>query len=223
MSKRGQLYLVATPIGNLEDISLRALKVLQEVDLILAEDTKRAQILLGHYSVKKPLLSFYQHIQKRRLPLVLERLKQGEKIAFIAEAGTPAISDPGGLLVEEVVQSGLAEIIPIPGPNAAITALSVAGFLTDRFLFLGFLPKKKGRHKLISSLKNYQYTIVFYESPYRIVSTLAQLKEVLGDREVVVCRELTKRFETIYRGLISQVLPQLKPKGEFVVVIKGVK
>jgi 16S rRNA (cytidine1402-2'-O)-methyltransferase len=222
----GKLYLVATPIGNLEDITIRALRILKEVDLILAEDTRRAKILLNKYEINRPLTSYYEHTPIKKMENIVNQIKSGKNIALISEAGTPGISDPGQGLVNFLLERipGL-DIVPIPGPNAAVASLSVSGFPTDRFLYLGFLPKKKGRQKLLENLEsiieNYQYTVIFYESPYRIIKTLRDCQAILGDREVVVCRELTKKFEEIYRGKLSEILKKVQPKGEFVVILKG--
>lgn len=221
-----KLYIVATPIGNLEDISLRALRILKEADLILAEDTRRTKILLDRYRIKTPLVPYHQYTKERKIDFIINQLKSHKDLALVSEAGTPGISDPGGKLIHQLTSQLIdLQVIPVPGPNAALTALSISGFPTDKFLYLGFLPKKKGRKKLIENLKliieNFDYTIVFYESPYRISKTLKEFLEILGDREVVVCRELTKVFETIYRGKISEVLPKIKERGEFVIVIRG--
>lgn len=223
----GTLYVVATPIGNLEDVTLRALRVLKEVDLILAEDTRKTKILLNKYEINTPAISFHQYTKVKKINYLISQLKSGKNLALVSEAGTPGISDPGGKLISEISKLSEVRIIPIPGPNAAITALSVSGFPADKFLYLGFLPKKKGRKKLIENLKliieNYEYTMVFYESPYRIFKTLKELLITLGDREVTICRELTKKFETLYQGKISQVIPKIKEKGEFVIVLRSEK
>lgn len=217
-----KLYIVATPIGNLEDISLRALRILKEVDLIACEDTRKTKILLDKYGIKTPLSSYHQYTRMRKIDYIIFQLKSGKNLALVSEAGTPGVSDPGQKLVSEIVtQLPDLEIIPIPGPNAAISALSISGFPTDRFLYLGFLPKKKGRKKLLETLKNVEYTIIFYESPYRILRTLNDLLEHFGDREILVARELTKKFEAIYRGKISELTPKIKEKGEFVVIVKN--
>lgn len=220
-----KLYIVATPIGNLEDFTLRAIRVLKEVDLILAEDTRKTRILLTKYKIDTPVASLHQHSNEKKYRDIISLLESGKEIAIVSEAGTPGINDPGTKLVDQAYAIEGIEVIPIPGPNAAIAALSVSGFKGDAFLHLGFLPKKKGRKKFFENLKsiieNYGYTIIFYESPHRIVKTLSDCLIFLEDREVVVCRELTKKFETIYRGKISEVLSLIKPKGEFVVVING--
>ena len=219
------LYIVATPIGNLEDITLRALQVLKEVDLILCEDTRVTSKLLAHYEIKKPLQSYHQHSKLAKVERILEAFEEGKNIALVSDAGTPGISDPGGLLVEEVVRrfSGEVKIISIPGANAALAALSVSGFPTDRFVFLGFPPHKKGRKTFFDGIAAREETQVFYESKHRIEKALAELAARLGDRPIIVARELTKQFETIYRGTATECLAQLradKTLGEFVVVIR---
>ena len=224
-----KLYIVATPIGNLSDITLRALEILKSVDLILCEDTRVSKRLMDHYDISTKLMSYHQHSDDSKVNLLLDKLKEGMDMALITDAGTPGISDPGNKLIEEVVErvSGHCEIIPMPGPSAITTALSIAGVPTDKFLFLGFIPHKKGRETLFSRIDESQETVVFYESTHRILKTLERLSEILDKkRRVVVCRELTKKFETIYRGDILQVLDELKSgnsKGEFVVIIEGRK
>lgn len=219
--KIGIVYIVATPIGNLEDFSFRALKILKNVDLILAEDTRKTKILLDRYKIKKPLISYHQHTKSQKIEEIIIKIKSGQKTAFVTDAGTPGISDPGIGLVSRLLQEKEISIIPVPGSCAATTLLSISGFPSDKFLFFGFLPKKKGRKTFFNNLKNlFISTIVFYESPYRIKKTLLEIQNFLGDNEIVVGRELTKKFETIYRGKISQVLPQIKPKGEFTIAMK---
>ena len=219
----GKLFVVATPIGNLEDLTFRAKRVLEEADFIACEDTRRTKILLDKYSIKKPLISFHQHSKLQKVDYLIELLKQGKSVALVCDAGTPGISDPGGVLVGEAIKNNI-KIEPIPGPSSFAAILSIAGFYLDKFLYLGFLPKKKGRKKLIENLKliieNFG-PIVLLESPYRIKKTLEELKETLGDEEVVIGRELTKKFETVYRGKISEVIKEIKPKGEFTVVVSG--
>jgi len=219
--KIGIVYIVATPIGNLEDFSFRALKILKNVDLILAEDTRKTKILLDRYKIKKPLISYHQHTKSQKIEEIIIKIKSGQKTAFVTDAGTPGINDPGIGLVSHLLQEKEISIIPVPGSCAATTLLSISGFPSDKFLFFGFLPKKKGRKTFFNNLKNlFISTIVFYESPYRIKKTLLEIQNFLGDNEIVVGRELTKKFETIYRGKISQVLPQIKPKGEFTIAMK---
>ncbi|MCX6807123.1 MAG: 16S rRNA (cytidine(1402)-2'-O)-methyltransferase [Candidatus Berkelbacteria bacterium] len=221
----GKLFIVATPIGNLEDITFRAIRTLSEVDLILCEDTRKTQILLKSYKINKPLYSYHQHSKIERFNFVLEQIQIGKSIALVSEAGTPGISDPGQKLISYLLERlASLEIIPIPGSSAVTAALSISGFPTDKFLFLGFLPKKKGRQKILHEINNFaHYTIVIYESPHRILKTLRELSDIFKDREIVVCRELTKKFEQIYRGNILNIIEKVKPKGEFVVIIEGKK
>lgn len=219
------LYIVATPIGNLKDITLRAIEALQNVDLILCEDTRVTQKLLAHYDIKKSLQSYHQHSKLAKVKRILEMLAEGKNIALVSDAGTPGISDPGGLLVEEVVRrfGDDVKIVPIPGANAALAALSVSGFPTNRFLFLGFPPHKKGRKTFFDEIAAREETQVFYESKHRIEKALAELADRLGDRPSIVARELTKQFETIYRGTAAECLAQLRADkilGEFVVVVR---
>lgn len=222
------LYIIATPIGNLKDISLRALETLKSADLILCEDTRVTSKLLAHYEIKKPLQSYHQHSKLAKVERILEALAKGENIALVSDAGTPGISDPGGLLVEEVIKRfrGEVGIISIPGANAALSALSVSGFPTDRFLFLGFPPHKKGRKTFFDEIAAREETQVFYESKHRIEKALVELAARLGDRPIMVARELTKQFETIYRGTAEECLALLRQDkilGEFVVVVRGIK
>ncbi|MEK7537089.1 MAG: 16S rRNA (cytidine(1402)-2'-O)-methyltransferase [Patescibacteria group bacterium] len=221
------LYIVATPIGNLKDFTTRAIETLKEVDFILAEDTRETIKLLNFYTIKKPLISYFQHSRLSKIEYILDLLKQGKSLALVSDAGTPGINDPGGKLVAEIVKrfGDSVRIVPIPGPNAAITALSICGLNADRFMFLGYLPHKKGRQKFFTEILKSRYPVIIYESPHRILKTLNELDgfEELKNREIVVCRELTKKFETIYRGTISEVLLKIERgivKGEFTVVIK---
>jgi 16S rRNA (cytidine1402-2'-O)-methyltransferase len=219
----GTLYLVATPIGNLEDITYRAVKVLTSVDLIAAEDTRKTKILLDHYHISKPMMSYYSYNEQARAPQLIEKLLAGQSIALVSDAGTPGISDPAFHIVQQALENGIA-IIPIPGPAAFIAALIASGLPTDRFVFEGFLPLKKGRKTKFELLKSENRTIVIYESPHRIIKTLTDIQTVLGNRHVVVARELTKKFEEIVRGSVSSVLTELTkktPRGEYVVVIEG--
>lgn len=222
-----KLYIVATPIGNLEDITHRALRILKEVDVILCEDTRHTLQLLNHFDIIKKLVSYHQHSKISKTDQVINMLEQGQNLALVSDAGTPALSDPGGVLIEKVL-AGLkdeVEIIPIPGVSALTTLISVAGLPTDKFEFLGFLPHKKGRQTLFKKISESKQTIIFYESTHRIMKTIDALAELLGDeRRVVVGRELTKKFETIYRGNVKevkQVLENGEVKGEFVVVVEG--
>lgn len=222
--KQGNLYMVATPIGNLEDITLRALRVLKEVDLIAAEDTRHSRILLNAYNIKTPLISLHEHNEKERSELIVSRIKNGISIAYISDAGTPCVSDPGYHLVHIALENQIS-VIPIPGPSALITALSVCGFPADHFLFCGFLPPKENkRRRFLESIKDEEKTIIFYESPARIIDALKDVYDVLGDRQIVVARELTKVFEEIKRGWISDIVTERsvsKAKGEFTVILQG--
>lgn len=220
----GVLYVVATPIGNLEDITLRALRILKEVDLVLCEDTRTTKKLLNHYQISKPAVSYHQHSRLNKIEFILEQL--GDKdLALVSDAGTPTISDPGAKLIDYLIkQMPDLEIIPLPGPSAVIAALSISGFPADKFIFLGFPPIKNKRKKFFQEVAGAKYTAAFYESTHRILKTLDNLKETLSpERKIVVCRELTKKFETIYRGSAEEVITQLKQgkiKGEFVVVVE---
>jgi 16S rRNA (cytidine1402-2'-O)-methyltransferase len=223
------LYIVATPIGNLEDITLRALRVLKEVDLILCEDTRVTKKLLDRYQIKKPLLSYHQHSKLQKIEEIISLLKEGKNLALVSDSGTPGVSDPGNKLVNEVVKwlSDRVKIVPIPGPSALTCAASVSGFAMDKFLFLGFLPKKKKRKEILKEILESKYPVIFYESPYRILKTLKELKEAMNSEQratnnIVVARELTKKFETIYRGKIEEVIKKIqedKIRGEFVVIV----
>ncbi len=212
------LYVIATPIGNLGDFSLRGLRILKEVDFILCEDTRTTKKLLAHYQISKPTISYHQHSRLTKIEYILNQLKKDKKLALVSEAGTPGISDPGAKLIDYLVnQLPRLKIVPIPGPSALITALSMAGLPADRFIFLGFPPAKKKRKKFFQEIAQAKYTVVFYESPHRILKTLQELIDL--NRQVVVCRELTKKFETIYRGNIREIIKQIKPRGEFVVIV----
>lgn len=215
-----KLYIVATPIGNLKDITFRAVETLNAVDFVYAEDTRRAKILLDHYQIKTSVDSYHQHSGGEGK--IAELIRSGKSVAYISDAGTPGISDPGQKLIAVALSNNI-EVEAIPGVSAVAAALSIAGVPTDKFYFRGFLPNKKGRKTALENLKSKKETIALYESPYRIIKTLEDIKSILGDREAVVARELTKKFETIYRGKISQIIAQIKPKGEFVVIIKGEK
>ena len=221
------LYVVATPIGNLEDITQRALRVLSDADLVVAEDTRHSRILLEHYGIRRPLQSLHEHNEEERIPGLLEKLSAGQSIALVSDAGTPLISDPGYRLVSETASRGLP-VIPVPGPCALTTALSIAGLPTDRFVFEGFLPAKAGpRQQRLLALRGETRTLVFYESSHRILDSLEHMREAFsGERSAVVCREMTKRFETVLRGSLQQLLVALERdpnqrKGEFVVLVAG--
>ncbi|MCK4244502.1 MAG: 16S rRNA (cytidine(1402)-2'-O)-methyltransferase, partial [Candidatus Omnitrophica bacterium] len=213
----------ATPIGNLEDITLRALKVLKEVDLIAAEDTRETRKLLFKYNVKRPLISYYRDNERERANKLLKLLKEGKKIALVSDRGTPGISDPAYLLVKLAREVGIP-VVPIPGACGIVAALSVCGLPTTNFTFLGFLPRKRGkRRKLLEELSRRSETLVFYESPYRILSLLKELREIFGERRVTICRELTKKFEEVICGSISElsdIFQEKRPRGEFIIIVE---
>lgn len=218
----GTIYLVSTPIGNLEDITLRALRVLKEVDCIACEDTRRTQILLNHYGIKTPTISYHEHNEITRAPELIARLERGENLALVADAGTPVISDPGYRLVRLAIRRGIP-LVPIPGPSALVAALTVAGLPVERFRFIGFLPSKKiARRKTLEHLKDAEETLIFYEAPHRLTGMLEAVLETLGGRPVVVAREMTKVHEEFVRGPASQTLAALKNrpvKGEITVLV----
>ncbi|MXY45207.1 MAG: 16S rRNA (cytidine(1402)-2'-O)-methyltransferase [Dehalococcoidia bacterium] len=215
------LYIVATPIGNLRDITLRALRVLGEVSLIAAEDTRTTRWLLSHYDINTPYTSYHDHNRVSKLPAILEALSQGD-VALVSDAGTPAISDPGAELADAAANAGHA-VVPIPGPSALTAALSVAGIDTDQFIYLGFLPRRGGpRRKLLESLGAEHRPWVAFEAPHRLTDTLTDIHEKLGDRQVVICRELTKLHEEIFRGTVTQALEHFtEPRGEFTLIVRG--
>ena len=221
----GTLYLVATPIGNLEDITLRALRTLRECDMIAAEDTRHTGQLLKHFGITKPLLSYFQFNEAKRSEEILERLRRGEKVALVTDAGSPGISDPGERVVKAAVAAGL-RVESVPGPCALIAALTASGLPTDEFHFIGFLPHKSGqRRKKLEALKTVEGTLVLYESPYRIEKLLEELCDVFTDRTVVLARELTKKFEEFLRGKPAELIEIVKRrslKGEFVVLVDNV-
>jgi 16S rRNA (cytidine1402-2'-O)-methyltransferase len=221
----GTLYVVSTPIGNREDMTLRALRILKSVDLIAAEGVKHTSGLCRHFGIRTKLTSYNQHNQQTKGPQLLKRMKSGADIALVTNAGTPGVSDPGGMLIRQALEQEI-KVSPIPGPSALLAALSVSGLrTTERVLFLGFLPNRSGkRRKELENLESEQATIVFFESPHRVEAMLRDLKEILGDREIVVLRELTKKFEEVRRGKISRILRQLASKeirGEFTLVVAG--
>ena len=220
----GVLYVVATPIGNLEDITLRALRVLKEADLIAAEDTRHTRKLLSHYGVATPLTSYYDQIETSKAPALIAQLQTGKTIALVSDAGTPGIADPGYRLVKGAAESGIA-VVPIPGPSTLTALLSVGGLPTDRFAFEGFLPAKGSqRRKALQHLKHEERTLVFFESPHRLCDLLADLEEVCGDRQVVIGRELTKMFEEMLRGTVSELRARLQGrevKGEVALLVAG--
>jgi 16S rRNA (cytidine1402-2'-O)-methyltransferase len=218
------LYLVATPIGNLEDITLRALRTLKECDVVAAEDTRRTGQLLKHFGISRPLLSYFQFNEAKRSEEIIERLQRGEKVALVTDAGSPGISDPGERVVKAAIAAGF-RVESVPGASALVAALTASGLPTDEFHFIGFLPHKPGqRRKQLERLKVYQGTLVFYESPYRIERLLGELNELFAGRRVVLARELTKKFEEYLRGTPAELLEVLKKrslKGEFVVLVTG--
>ena len=219
--KKGKIFIVSTPIGNLGDITFRAIETLKKVSLIAVEDTRKSKILLNHYNIKTNLISYFEHNVKIRLPKLINRVSQGENIALISDAGTPSISDPGYRLVKEAIDN-LITVESIPGPSAFLSAITSSGLPTDRFIFEGFLPHKKGRLKKITKIKDQNATIIYYESPHRLVKTLRQCYAILGDRPAVVSRELTKIHEQIKRGTLSSLInyfDQKKIKGECVLLI----
>lgn len=221
------LYIVATPIGNLEDITLRAISVLRNADFILAEDTRVTRVLLDKYNIKIPIISYHQHSQLQKIEQIVDLLKDGKNLALVSDAGTPGINDPGNYLIMKTLEAiPDLKIVPIPGPNAAISTLSISGFPSDKFIFLGFPPRKKGRQTFFKKVGQIDETIVFYESKHRILKALNELKEfsTIGERPMLVVRELTKQFETIYRGTINEIMLKLNNHkdnllGEFVVII----
>ncbi|MFC1721405.1 16S rRNA (cytidine(1402)-2'-O)-methyltransferase [Patescibacteria group bacterium] len=220
----GTLYVVATPIGNLEDVTLRAIRILKEADLIAAEDTRTTRKLTSRFDISTPIVAYFQHSGPIEVKKIIDELKAGKKIALVSEAGTPAISDPGTVLVAEAVKHGI-KVEPIPGASAVAAAASISGLPVDRFAFYGFLPHKKGRQKMIKQMLAEDKTVIFYESPHRIVKTLQQITDTKsGEVEVVLGRELTKKFEEILRGRIEDILEDLKEreniKGEFVALLK---
>jgi 16S rRNA (cytidine1402-2'-O)-methyltransferase len=218
----GTLYLVATPIGNLEDITLRALRTLKECDVVAAEDTRRTGQLLKHFGMFKPLLSYFQFNEARRSEEIIERLRRGEKVALVTDAGSPGISDPGERVVKAAIAAGF-RVEPVPGPCALVAALTASGLPTEEFHFIGFLPHKSGqRRKRLEHLKNFGGTLVLYESPYRVEKLLVKLNELFAGRQVVLAREVTKKFEEYLRGTAAELLEVLKKrslKGEFVVLV----
>lgn len=219
-----KLYIVPTPIGNLDDITLRAIRVLQEVDFILAEDTRTSSFLLKHLGIEKRMYSHHKFNEHATVRMVAEAIETGRTVALISDAGTPGISDPGFLLVRTCVEAGI-EVETLPGATALVPALVQSGFPCDRFAFEGFLPQKKGRMKRLEALRDEERSVIFYESPYRVVKCLEQLIEVMGpERRVSVSRELTKKFEQTVRGTIGEVIEHFRehqPKGEFVIVVAG--
>jgi len=215
------LYVVATPIGNLEDITLRALRVLREVSLIAAEDTRTTRKLLSHYGIKARLTSYHEHNKKAKIPHILDALRHAD-VALVSEAGMPGVSDPGYDLVAAAAEAGVT-VVAVPGPSAVVTALAVSGLPTRQFTYVGFLPRRRGeRRRLLSTLATRPQTIVSLESPHRLLTTLADLLAVLDDRRIAVCRELTKLHEEVFRGRISEAIAHFQePRGEFTLVLEG--
>lgn len=217
----GSLYIVSTPIGNLKDITLRALEILKEVDFIACEDTRTSSVLLHHYEIRKELISLNAANENSRIEYVLGRIKNGESCAVISDAGTPGISDPGVRIISAAINQSI-NVVPVPGATAFVTALTLSGLPTDSFVFEGFIPQKKGRQKTLIALAEEQRTIILYESVYRIEKLLNELNEYMPERYIVICRELTKKFEEIWRGTPSELLQSFSEKttkGEFVVII----
>ena len=221
---QGKLYLCATPIGNLEDITLRVLRTLQEVDLIAAEDTRHSIKLLNHFEIKTPMTSYHEYNKVEKARYLVDKMREGLNVALITDAGTPGISDPGEELVRQCYEAGI-ELTSLPGPAACITALTISGLPTRRFAFEAFLPsEKKERQRILKEMERETRTILLYEAPHRLVRTLTELLEVLGDRNITICRELTKKYETAFRTTFSGALAHYEteePKGECVIVIEG--
>jgi 16S rRNA (cytidine1402-2'-O)-methyltransferase len=221
--QKGSLYIISTPIGNLQDITLRALETLKQVDFIAAEDTRHSQKLLNHYHISKSLIRFHEHNKKRQTPQIIRHLIAGKAVGLISDAGTPAISDPGFFLIREAIKYEIP-IIAIPGVTALIPALILSGLPLHRFAFEGFPPQKKGRKSYFENLKQESRTVIFYESPHRLLKTLSEIKNSLGDRRAAVARELTKKFEEILRGSVSDLIQEFEKtpaKGEIVIVVEG--
>jgi len=218
------LYIVSTPIGNLEDFSFRALRILKEVDLILCEDTRVTKKLLNRYNIKTKTLSYHQHSKLKKINYILDLLKKNKNLALVSDSGTPGISDPGNKLINLITTGPnlVVKIVSVPGPSAVIAAVSISGFPMQKFLFVGFPPTKRKRKKFFKKIIESEYPVIFYESPYRIIKTLSELRSMNHELRIVVARELTKKFETIYRGEIDEVIKKIekdKVKGEFVVIV----
>lgn len=222
----GKLFLVSTPIGNMDDITKRAIEVLKNSDLIACEDTRRTLKLLKKYDINRPLESYFDYNKEKKTPYLLGLLDKGKSVALVSDSGTPCISDPGFYLVKKVIEKGY-KLFTVPGPSSILSALILSGLPTDRFVFEGFLPKKRGKRKArITQLKEEERTTIIFESPFRILSLLKELKEILGERKISVSRELTKVYEETTRGNLSDLINQLegkKPKGEFIIVLEGKK
>ncbi|QIB27792.1 16S rRNA (cytidine(1402)-2'-O)-methyltransferase [Caloranaerobacter azorensis] len=226
MLSKGVLYVCPTPIGNLEDITIRVLNVLKSVDLIAAEDTRHTLKLLNHYDIKKPLTSYHEHNMKQKGKILIDKLLKGENIALVSDAGMPGISDPGEDLIRLAIENGV-RVVGLPGPSASLLALVISGLPTNRFVFEGFLPSnKKERRKRLNKIRKEDRTIIFYEAPHRLINSLKDMNEILGDRKIAVARELTKRYEEIFRGTLKEAINKFQKdgiKGEFVLVIEGAK
>ena len=221
----GSLYVVSTPIGNMDDITLRAIRVLRDVDLIAAEDTRTTRNLLRHHGIDTDCISYFARNERARIPMLIEHLQAERSLAVVSDAGTPGISDPAALLISAAIEEEI-EVIPIPGASAALAALAASGLQMDRFHFEGFLPIKKRRRTRIEALKDETRTVILYESVHRLMKTLRELQEVLGERRVSVSREITKKFEETVRGSFTEVIAHFEahpPKGEFVIVVEGAR
>ncbi len=222
--QKGTLYLCATPIGNLEDITYRTVRCLREADLIAAEDTRHTKQLLSAYEIDTPLTSYHEHNKAEKGPLLIQKLQEGTMLALVSDAGMPAICDPGSDLVRLAIEAGIP-VVPLPGPNAGLTGLIASGMDTTRFTFIGFLPKtQKHRLPVLERIKQYEGTLIFYEAPHRIQHVLTEIMAVLGDRQAVLCRELTKKYEQYMRGTLSQLQHELAAqgtRGEFVILVAG--
>jgi len=219
----GVLYVVSTPIGNLDDISLRAIRILKGVDLVAAEDTRKTRFLLDHLSIARPMMSYYSYNEQRRVPELIGKLREGKSIAVVSDAGTPGISDPAFLLIRQALEEQI-RVIPIPGASALLAALVASGLPMDRFIFEGFLPAKKGRSKRLEELRTEERTVVLYESPFRIERTVADILKHIGNRRISIVRELTKKFEEVIRGSAEDVLETIRKRplrGEIVLVMAG--
>ena len=219
---KGKLYLVATPIGNLDDITLRAINTLKTVDLIAAEDTRHTLKLLNHLGISKPLISYYKEVENKKVEIIIDKILEGKNVAVVSDAGTPAISDPGEEVVRLAIEEGI-DIVPIPGPVAAISGLICSGFNTKEFVFLGFLPvNKKEREEILEDIKLEKRTIILYEAPHKLRTTLEDVEKILGNRQIALAREMTKIHEEFIRGSVENILKNLgEPRGEYVIALEG--
>jgi len=219
--RKGVLYIVSTPVGNIEDISFRAINVLEKADLIACEDTRNTNFLLTQYGIRNRTVSYYSHVESEKSEMLISELKSGKTIALVSDAGTPGISDPGNLLVSKCIQENI-DVYSVPGCSSLIHALVLSGMPANKFYFQGFLPQKKGRHTALIQLSKIRMTLIIFESPFRIYKTLNEIHEHLGNRQIAICRELTKKFEQIVRGNVKNILTQqLKTKGEFVIIVNN--